>query len=391
MTKSFVILISCLSLSAAYAQIRSSLRPTEQESGIVTKKEMQVSDAWFNTIVASNQRHEPWLEGWVSTAPPFSFQYKGLDSGALLSKWKLEEKDESGAHELSWADASTGLHTVFHIRKFQDYPAVEWVLTFENRGTKDTPVLENIQPLDLRLNHSGPGDYVVHGVNGGRSMPDDLTPYAIPLPADDLWRKRTQLGGDFPSSNRHLPFFNLESPDGRGVLVGVGWSGNWLSKLEVDGSELRAQSGLKTTHFVLHPGERVRTPRILVLLWEGRRLHSNNMLRQLLYTHYVPKLNGKLQQPLVSVNVCFTYKGYGNFLHDATEKTVEPLVKPFHDLGAELLILDAGWYDGAPWSQWLGNWVYSKTKYPRGFRRISDETRFRKTTCCSVCGSRRRI
>jgi alpha-galactosidase len=102
-------------------------------------------------------------------------------------------------------------------------------------------------------------------------------------------------------------------------------------------------------------------------------LHSNNMLRQLLYTHYVPKLNGNFQQPLVSVNVCFTYKGYGNFLHDATEKTVEPLVKPFHDLGAELLILDAGWYDGAPWSQWLGNWVYSKTKYPRGLRPISDE------------------
>ena len=86
----------------------------------------------------------------------------------------------------------------------------------------------------------------------------------------------------------------------------------------------------------------------------------------------MPKLNGKPQQPLVSVNVCFTYKGYGNFLHDATEKTVAPLVKPFHDLGAELLILDAGWYDGAPWSQWLGNWVYSKTKYPHGFRPIAD-------------------
>jgi len=47
-------------------------------------------------------------------------------------------------------------------------------------------------------------------------------------------------------------------------------------------------------------------------------------------------------------------------------------VEPFIKLGTELYIIDAGWYDGAPWSQWLGNWRYSKTKFPRGFRPISD-------------------
>jgi alpha-galactosidase len=378
MNARYAALIHMLLVPIAYCQIAENLRPNDQESGIVTKQEIRLSQDWFESIVTGNQDRSSWVGQWVSSAVPFSFQYAGADSRSFLKNWKLEKGEQTNsdtavARGLSWTDSSTGLRVGWEVKRFTDYPAVEWLLTFENQGKQDTPILENIQPLDLRLNHTGPGEYVVHGVAGGRSMPDDMTPYAIQLPAHDLWRRRTQLGGDFPSSNRYLPFFNLESPDGRGVLIGVGWSGNWLARIEVEDSQVQARAGLKTSHFVLHPGERVRTARILAMFWEGQRLHSNNEFRHLLLTHYVPKMNGKQQQPLVSVNVCFTYKGYGNFLHDASEKTVTPLVKPFHDLGAELLILDAGWYDGAPWNQWLGNWVYSKTKYPRGFRPISDE------------------
>src|SRR5438270_9811104 len=108
MSKNFVFLLLSSLLTPAYSQIRDSLRPTEQESGIVTGKEMELSEAWFNTIAAPNRPREPWLERWVSTAPPFSFQYDGVESGALLSKWKLEESDSGGTHDLSWTDSSTG-------------------------------------------------------------------------------------------------------------------------------------------------------------------------------------------------------------------------------------------------------------------------------------------
>src|SRR5260370_36542689 len=124
MRKTRVLVFSCLSVLVAYSKIRDSLGPAEQESGIVTKKEMEISDAWFNTIVVPNRQREPWLDKWVSTALPFSFQYNGMDSGALLTKWKLEESDNSGTHELSWTDSSTDLHTVCHILKSPDYPTV---------------------------------------------------------------------------------------------------------------------------------------------------------------------------------------------------------------------------------------------------------------------------
>ena len=107
------------------------------------------------------------------------------------------------------------------------------------------------------------------------------------------------------------------------------------------------------------------------MFWEGKRLHANNMLRQLLHEHYIPTLRGKPQEPLVSVNTCFTYHGAGEFLHQATENEIIPLVKPFIQLGAEVFIIDAGWYPGAPWQEWLGDWHYAKEKYPRGFQPIS--------------------
>ncbi len=345
----------------------------DDESSRVTADELALAERWFHAIT-SPKTNQGWVDQWVSGALPFHFRYNGEDSHSLLAKWRFEGvAGDSAGQQLAWTDPATNLRVVWHLRRFADFPAVEWLLTFENKGAADTPILEDIQALDLHLNHAAPGEYMVHGANGGRSMIDDMTPFAIQLPAHDRNRRRTQLGGDFPSSNRHLPFFNVESPEHRGVLVGIGWSGNWLARLEVSGQELAARAGLKATHFTLHPGEQVRSPRMLVLFWEGRRLHGNNMWRQLLYTHYVPKLEGKPQHPLVSVNVCFTYKGYGGFLHEATAKTVEPLVKPFAGLGAELFILDAGWYDGAPWNEWLGNWTYSRSKYPEGFRSISDE------------------
>ena len=99
-------------------------------------------------------------------------------------------------------------------------------------------------------------------------------------------------------SRHDLPFVNIETPDGRGVIVGIGWTGNWGGRLRVTGNELTARVGLKGTHFVLYPGEQVRTARILLLFWQGKRLHGQNMLRQLLHKHYIPSLKGKPQEAL---------------------------------------------------------------------------------------------
>ena len=132
-------------------------------------------------------------------------------------------------------------------------------------------------------------------------------------------------------------------------------------------------AGLEETYLVLHPGERIRTPRILLLFWQGERLHGHNMLRQLLFRHYVPPLRGEAREPLVTYNLAFAHHGQGiYFLDQATEEGVWPVVQPAIDVGTELFMIDAGWFEGEPWHATMGNWHISRSKYPRGFRPISE-------------------
>ncbi len=354
----------------------SLLPPYQLESSLVTLAEVDFTKRWVQTVTSDHGAlsDDAWLDGWLGTALPFSFQYSARGSGAVLPQWQFHKsisKAQTHTEQCKsiWSDENSGLRVIWHLKRFLDYPAVEWLLEFENKGTVDTPIIEDIQALDLRLNHPKQGQpYIIHGANGGRSLPDDMMPFSRQLPSAEGENEMT-LGGEHPSSNRHLPFFNLETPEDQGVIIGVGWSGNWSARLEVDGSELRARVGLKESHFALRPGEKIRTPRILLLFWGGKPLHGQNMLRQLLHKHYAPPLPDK---PLVSVNACFTHHGRGGFLHQATEKEVLALVQPFIKIGAELFIIDAGWYDGEPWHEWQGNWQFSRKKYPRGFRPISE-------------------
>ena len=349
--------------------------PHERESGAVTASEMATANQWRTVAFSNAQPRTDWVADWISGAFPFHFTYNSQDSTVLFQKWQFQRSTAGDRDQLVWDDSATGLRVTWSTRSFSDYPAQEWLLEFENRGESDTPIIEDVQALDLRLKGMPGEPYSVHAVNGGRSLPDDMIPFTRQIPSPDGWHRELVLGDDYPSSNRHLPFFNIETPGHKGVIVGIGWSGCWLARISAEKTSVWARAGLSKSHFILRPGEVVRSPRILALFWEGERLHGSNEFRRLLHQHYTPKLRGDLDEPLVSVNTCFTYHGKGGFLHQATEETLVPLIKPFSQLGAEIYIIDAGWYDGQPWNQWQGNWVYSRSKYPRGMRPLSNPLR----------------
>jgi len=358
--------------------VRDALAPHEAQSGHVTRREIDFARRWAERAFAGSS--DDWLDGWAHVGLPFSFRIGDADSDALLTSWERHcLPDSNGSRSATrWRDPASGMTVLWETRRYADFPAVEWLLSFENAGESESPTLSDVNALRLRLNSAGT-PYIVGGANGGRSFADDMIPFARRLPGVDGSRV-LDLGGDHPSSNRHLPFFNISTPEHRGVFVGAGWSGHWAARLAVEGSALTTTAGLLNARYTLRPGERVRTARVLLLWWEGEPLHAHNVWRRLLHEHVVPKPGGELMEPPVSVNVCFTHHGHGGFLHQATESTVSTLVEPFADLGAELFIIDAGWYDGEPWHEWLGNWRYSRSKYPRGFRPIADSLRDRDVT-----------
>ena len=80
----------------------------------------------------------------------FSFKYGNRSSVSLLETWKVEriskELDEHRTqHELIYNDPKTYLKVYCILTEYKDYPAVEWVLFFENTGDNESLILEDVQ------------------------------------------------------------------------------------------------------------------------------------------------------------------------------------------------------------------------------------------------------
>jgi alpha-galactosidase len=306
----------------------------------------------------------------MSTQPPFSFTYGGKSSREFLSQWKRElpKQPKVPGRPLDMiihVDPATGLQVSCEVTRWEDFPAVEWVLRFSNSGKADTPILENIRPLDLQINAPPKGDVTLHHSHGSTCSPTDFLPLATTVgPKADL--QFAPNGGR--SSDGHLPFFNLEWAGG-GLVGAIGWTGQWTMRLQRnDGRELALQAGQQFGRFTLHPGESVRTPRILLVGWRGDdRMRGHNLLRRLLLAHYAPRHSGELVVPPITQNTWFAFN-QGN---DVTESNQLEVMAGMAPLGIEGFWLDAGWFEGG-WPAGAGSWVPKKEAFPRGLKPLGD-------------------
>ncbi len=301
----------------------------------------------------------------------FSFVYGGKTSEDLLDKWQTESRVEKLDADrtrtvTTWTDPATGLRVTREAIRYRDFPALDWVLYFENTGTADTPVIEDIQALDLTLSSPlGPVPYILHRTNGA---PANTTDFEVSALAVDAEHARTLSASGGRSSQKDLPFFKVETGDGS-LIAAVGWSGQWAARLSSpDNRHLRVTAGQELTHFLLHPGEKVRTPRILVLHWEGDTLESNAQFRQLIYKHYCLKRDGKTPLPIPFINTCFT-RG-GGWLNECNAQNQISLIKAYQPIGIDALITDAGWFEGG-WPAGAGNWNPRRDAYPEGMAPVA--------------------
>jgi len=305
--------------------------------------------------------------GEVGTRHPFSFVYGGRPSDDALDAWRRERRSEQLDAERTktttvWTDPTTGLRVHWEVIRYADFPACDWLLHFENAGTKDTHIIEDVQALDLTLEAplSKRAPYRLHKTNGAPSNPTDFAASTVVI---NEKHAETMGGGGGRSSNKDFPFFKIDT--GRGsLIVAVGWSGQWQARLECpDKKRLRVRAGLEKTHFLLHPAERVRSPRMLMLFWEGDRPESNARFRRLVYKHYAAVRNGKRPLPTLYCNTCFTRGGH--WLNECNAENQISLIKAYAPLGLEALLTDAGWFEGG-WLAGAGNWTPRKDAYPDG-------------------------
>ena len=252
-------------------------------------------------------------------SPPLSFTYAGKPSSGLLANWKhsatVRETARGTECEATWEDPETHLAVTAVATAFKEYPAVDWRLYFENRGQADTPILENIRTADLSLAAGNSKCAVVlHQLRGDSCSETSFNPYDTTLASGGSTTIAPARGR--PSQETAFPFWNLHYRD-QGVITAIGWSGQWSATYARGGSDLtRFTAGMEKTHLLLHPGEKIRTPRVLLMPWSGDLRAAHNRFRRLMLFRYVPQIDGR---PLRLPTVLQTFDRYNSRPGWATE------------------------------------------------------------------------
>ena len=110
----------------------------------------------------------------LENGAPFSFVYDGKPSQQFLASWQKSESVHplSGGRSLrtiTYRDPATQLEVSREITTFPENNAIEWVLRLHNAGTQDSPMLENILPLDLEIPVPAGGAVTFHHAHGSSS------------------------------------------------------------------------------------------------------------------------------------------------------------------------------------------------------------------------------
>ncbi|MEN6428274.1 MAG: alpha-galactosidase [Phycisphaerales bacterium] len=305
--------------------------------------------------------------------PPFSFFYDGKPSGDLLKTWPVSRDTQRldaqrTQHTLLYTNPATGLQVRCVLVAYNDFPTAEWTLYFKNTGSADTPILEKIQALDVQIGRSGDHEFLLHHNVGSPANGNDYGPLETTLGPG----VNKHLGGSGGRpTNTDWSYFNLEW-GGEGVIVAVGWPGQWAAEFVRDGAKgLHLWAGQEQTRFRLLPGEEVRSPLIVVQFWKGRWVVAQNVWRRWMMAHSMPKPDGVLPQAKLFASSSRQY----NEMIDANEARQILFIDRYREEGIKLDYwwMDAGWYvhHGGGWPR-VGTWEVDAARFPRGLRAISD-------------------
>ena len=354
--------------------------PTEADLARCSLAMQQWVAQIFPRSVSQDDRGRP--QG--ARAAPFSFVYGGRPSGSFLADWDYFIRDGINGQDYiaSYTDPKTKLRIDCEIKTHPDTAAVDWVLRLTNTGDRDTPIIENLLPLDSAILAGGnttEGSATLRWSNGDRFARDAFLAHDEKLEPGKVrpFQGYSSMHRVPPDQvkNYCFPFFNVQMPGG-GMILAVGWTGRWKAEFQQDKDGIvSARAGMQNTHFYLKPGEQVRTPRIVLMQWVGREMvYGHNQFRQMMLRHYTPWRDGKPAEPPVTAN-----NTAGVWIRGQTrlhEKGELAFINTLESIGCEAYWLDAYWYlNSLPHGDWLkniGNWIPSPGDFPHGLRPLAD-------------------
>ena len=258
--------------------------------------------------------------------------------------------------------------------RYPKHNAVEWKCELINKGTLDTPLIDDLKFTLLlegtRLEHSNGDPWHSSGYSVEYSdlhQAVSVYPHVDPARYGDTPYQR----GGTPLCGA-APYFRLLS-ENEGVNIVIGWQGVWQADFTPIEEGLIALT-VKQRSFtsVIHPGETIKLPTLILLPFTGDSDNGANCWRRFYFDHVLPHPNGEPLQPKV-LFFASTADGVECTLH--TESSLYDIIDRWAVNGIipDIFWVDAGWYPCPPraWSP-VGTWHPDPVRFPNGFKPIAD-------------------
>ena len=258
-----------------------------------------------------------------------------------------------------------GLEVKVVCKTYRDFPAVEYVAFLTNRAEQDSPLIQN-----ARLGGVIPGKAaVLHHGNGDTKFADGYEWWYTPLTEEPF---TVQPSGDGTSCLGAFPYMRVLLED-CGVSLACGWSGFWTSQFAQTQAGVEFSFGQARCHMVIHPGETMRLPSMVMLAYAGDEDAARNSWRRWYFAHIMPKQNFGLLEPKCCMHY-FQAQGKPEFT-GATEENQLQAIDAYLQRGIhpDVWWIDAGWYPCDFLWERTGNWRPNPEHFPRGLKPIGDK------------------
>lgn len=315
-----------------------------------------------------------WTEGFCTPMSlPVSFSYGEKKLQGIPWKAQVDWKriDANLTHTTITAmDPETKLQIKAICEQYNDFPVLEWTVFLTNMGEENTPVIRDLLGLDAAFPMAAP--ILQHG-NGDCNMEKSFEFFDRAL-TEEVFEMHPARGLPCDSSFPYMRILSKE--EGVGMILSIGWPGQWKAQLSYDGQKAILRAGQAETEFYLKPGETVRTPRMTLVAFHGEKNRAVNLWRRWYFAHVMPKNDGAMTKPKVFINAD---RPKGEEEHTTyTQEKITRAMEIYDARGVEYdcFWLDAGWYAdcGTVWKK-VGTWEARQPNYPEGILGVSKACR----------------
>ncbi len=354
---------------------------TEQAEPYFSSVTGEVGEANYDNTASQTekQRAETQYEGYLSDLSTFpaTFTIGETDYSGFGADFNVNDQTTTTADGIETTVTKlthiSGLEFELKSAYYPAYAAFDWTIYISNNTDSNSPVVSNLSGANLVFEGADP--YLLTSYGDSRQF----------LPDERRIAGHLEYG---PTSGRStegaFSYYNMEYGE-KGVLIGIGWSGNWKAVFDntADRGKTHVTIGQSAFKSYLKPGETVRTPLVAFVMYDGRdKDRAGNLWRRWFIDcnmHKVaePGEEPHLFEPVISAGTSVQYAE----MTLATDANQVEAISRYEDNGIPINFwwMDAGWYYNVddqslpPWG-WTatGTWKVDTSRFPSGMSAISD-------------------